>query len=1148
MKTPHVSPWLRGVVVVCIAATASRLGADNTTNLLLHGGTHVRQGAQAWAYVVAQLESQSSPGAPVDLTKPEFSVYAKPGDPSAPGDYQLVGVMRPVVDEAAVSALLERSWQLKPGESAASQEAALGGKLDNMFGALAASAASESVAAKLANVIAAALADPQYLADLTLLGKTFPGVNLCMGMGWAGPISATGPTTFEIRLRDTSGKDSAVTGRVTVDGSLPSAAPLPAPGEPLNSGVEVSTTPLPSGAFADFRNSFVTEVQAQTGFAELKTQQAYRKLNRAVRLRWSTPVALRQRAILQNGYNVWRLSETALNPLWLSTAPTLQQLLAAGAAKVNKLPIMIPQELSAAQAADPSDTTTNFFTDEISPDIALPGGEGTFVYFVSAVDILGRDGLVSKGTMISICERMPPDAIGDLKVLNDYDWSGGPGGAGKQRLHLAWSPVSAPGDGTSIEYEIFRWDRYDGAQRSIGAQPVFTTNTTAFADDIPGSPTEADAHEAFWYTVRAVKVTDCGRFPGPHSSPVYGVIRDRKGPAIHTTSLTRPCLEPSVIARQGTATSTNDSTPGRTIEVTLRCTRPSLTLAWAEFSTTNGDIIARVEFSDSNAAEHMLTLSADDFAAENTMLADVRCRVGAVNGAISDYANAIRLALPSSTASVVIPFEGGVVTRPVTGSSTYGRQPCPQGGQFYPIDPATGIYIHGSGSVQADPDAVEFKYYRRVDDGPMTFVFREEKPPGSGPSNLSSFTDTNPPPLNGGRVCYYVQAFDSDGNAGPMTLMDGSCTIYPPLAFPTPVLAKISPNPISGGKATLKILWSCPPVGVDRFKLYVSRNGFVPPDDLGIDTLQNNSAPAGGIVLPGQGEKRFGVYLTSRVEGRFSGQDVATDPLPADLPSEFEVDLPADKGATYTVAVRAVGPRSYEADGGDATEGELSNVRDGSWTETTVVGPNVPWPDRPIPPRIQPAKVYLGSSLPLAVKSYETGTAIKAQKLNLTGFDGIGVRVGELLVPSPPQIAKAATAIRRRLDPNRGVFRLSADDTSLASLFPCVLYRHRVTGTSDPGNDKDLVQVTPMMESIAYGFASQPGSPSPTGTFTIIYDPFVMSAVNSESANGYVVGLYLADTLPVVRNATYRYLLVRFDPVTKEPRDVLEIPGTIRVP
>lgn len=67
MKTLRSFLWLAALV-----AMVGGLGAQ-TTNLLLHGATHVRNGGQAWAYLIAQLESQSSPSTSIDLTKPEFS-------------------------------------------------------------------------------------------------------------------------------------------------------------------------------------------------------------------------------------------------------------------------------------------------------------------------------------------------------------------------------------------------------------------------------------------------------------------------------------------------------------------------------------------------------------------------------------------------------------------------------------------------------------------------------------------------------------------------------------------------------------------------------------------------------------------------------------------------------------------------------------------------------------------------------------------------------------------------------------------------------------------------------------------------------------------------------------------------------------------
>ena len=122
------------------------------------------------------------------------------------------------------------------------------------------------------------------------------------------------------------------------------------------------------------------------------------------------------------------------------------------------------------------------------------------------------------------------------------------------------------------------------------------------------------------------------------------------------------------------------------------------------------------------------------------------------------------------------------------------------------------------------------------------------------------------------------------------------------------------------------------------------------------------------------------------------------------------------------------------------------------------------------------------------------------------------------------------------------------DENELTRLFPCALYRYRVNSPEDTGLTKDLVQVTPLMESIAYGFVDPVGSANPNGVNTALYDPFVQLSLNGAAGGEVLIGIYLADTLPVVRGSTYRYLLVRFNPETREPRDVIPISNALTVP
>lgn len=1122
------------------------------TGLLISGGTHVRDGVHAYGYAVLQLEPEArqviAPGVSSALNLPQFSVYLKEGLPDSPNDYNRISVLRPAVDEATVQALLERSWRLHPSQSAAMQEAELGAKLDELFGELTASAASQSTAAKLSNIVAAALVDLTYREDLALLGKTFPGVNMALGHAWAGRISANGPTTLEFRLRGDDGQDLAVVSRLTLDGSQMNPVPLPAPGRPFAVGLEIPATELPPGAFEEFRNDAPgNEALVATGFAELQEQFAGRLVNRAARLRWSTPVGLRQRSILQNGFNVWRLSEDALNPAWLAEGPSLADLVAAGAVKVNRLPVMISEELSPEQAEDAGDTSLSFYTDQIDVAVALPDGSAPFVYFVSAVDILGRDGMLSPGRPVTICDRMPPSVVGGVQVLNDYQWIGG---QGAQRFVISWNPVPEDQNNGTIEYEVFRWNRYDGPQRSLGAQPIATVTGQALLDEgLPGSPDEANARETFWYTIRAVRVSDCGRFPAAHSGPVFGVIRDRGGPGIVGGSVDLWCLEPTIEAAAPTITTTNESQEDRVISVTLRALKGAEGLEWVEYASVVAAqpvVLTRAYFDADGMAEYVIYLRESTFLQDRSQLANLRARVGASNGAVSSFVSPDVAALtswPKNTESIELPFTTNASLVAATDNS-----PCPEGTAYFPVDPETDEVRRPGGRAQTGPGAGEVQIFRQIDDGPLTYVARvgANRVGDSIPALWNEgveWIDGNPPPINGGTLCYYMQAFSEDGLSGPMVLI--RCLSSPSLALPVPSLAAItSDGSAPGAPRFLQVRWTSSPVGVDRFKVFISENGFVPPSDLGVNVLGGEASQGQGASLPGQEGKLFGVYLSSRIAGGFSDKD-------EEEPVEFSFLLPAQNGATYTVAVKAVGAPPFEDQGVGAPEGGLSNIREGLWMLADPNSPDVPWPARPIPPRIQPANLYLGPSLPLLTKEFPADLALSSAVLSADNFDGGAVRIGQVDVPQ-----NAVEGEKRgswlftnfRFTPDLGIFRVSRDNHPRHGLFPCVLYRYRVNDASDPALGSDLVQVTPLMESIAYGFSNPQRVPDPLGNSTIIYDPYIQVVDEGPVSGGRRVGLYLTDTLPVISGQTYRYLLVRFDPVTKEPRDVLPVPNPVTVP
>jgi hypothetical protein len=212
--------------------------------------------------------------------------------------------------------------------------------------------------------------------------------------------------------------------------------------------------------------------------------------------------------------------------------------------------------------------------------------------------------------------------------------------------------------------------------------------------------------------------------------------------------------------------------------------------------------------------------------------------------------------------------------------------------------------------------------------------------------------------------------------------------------------------------------------------------------------------------------------------------------------AQFDVEISILEGRRYTVFIKALGK--------DESEGPRSNVEDGIWSPKILVGPQVPWPARPLPP--------------LNVFS----TNLLAHRLPAQFFDGVGVHigfVGERALPRDRE-KKTPPLIYTDKDPMTYIHTNAAGK----KLFPVVMYRTQVPSTGFPQVSGDLVQVTPLMEHIAYdrqivGGASQ----------VLIRDPFIQIVPFAAGTNQQFSSMYLLDTQPVLASARYIYLLVRFN-------------------
>jgi hypothetical protein len=220
--------------------------------------------------------------------------------------------------------------------------------------------------------------------------------------------------------------------------------------------------------------------------------------------------------------------------------------------------------------------------------------------------------------------------------------------------------------------------------------------------------------------------------------------------------------------------------------------------------------------------------------------------------------------------------------------------------------------------------------------------------------------------------------------------------------------------------------------------------------------------------------------------------------------AEFSVNVRISLGRKFTVVVKAVGV--------DGTEGDLSQGEDLMWAATLDTGPQVPWPARPVPALNVFSPFLLGARLP-------------------DDRTPMGVLIGAAFARRSTTQERGPSTLTGWINPMDALWTNSVGQP----LFPVAMYRAQVSNTLFPSVSGDLTQVTPLMEQIAYRQTTDPNG----GQITEIYDPFIGVIAGKPGATELPAGIYLLDTQPVIVGAVYRYLLVRFDPATKEIVEVI---------
>jgi hypothetical protein len=1057
-----------------LAVTVGRLSAQGGLDrlVILGGTTTMDAQGRHWAYLTWQA---NDPGA---LRGQAFALYAKSGDAASGSPYERQAIVRLQTDPVVLQPLLQRSVQL--GQDLNALEATI----NNLFEKLMPDP-TLPLPQKLSAVIRGSIDHPDHFKNLLLLARMHSAVGLCLGWAHAaqipGPVGT--PATFELRAFDpVADRDLSVIGRVTVRAGQPVV--LPAPGAP----VEVHDL-SPKG-----------DINAK--------------------MRWSTPDALRRLSMLQHGFNLYRVPAIlAEQNNWHVAPPTAAGLLALIQAnpfvhRLNTVPVLNPRDLTAAEALDlVADPETFFYSDwndRFNPNTSRPQDDfvngAQFYYFVTARDLLGRDGLVSPGTLMTICDRLPPQAPSRVRVVNHYNAALAPNQ--RQRLQVIWNQnVNTPSN-TTTEYYVYRWSglpelHLEGTNltENLIAGPILHQNnarTNSYLDNGAGAPGAAlHAGQTFWYTVVARDNGACapgGNF-SPHSAPAYGVIRDRVGPAGGSGEIEITCTRPEAHFDSATNTVPAPDLPTNARHYRLTTQRENNAIIWAEyFYDINGaaarTLITRQMFSAESPDARFDFALPKDIAVPNPS-PRFYCRVGAANGKVSELAVTPTLTPTPDKQIRLVQFSGTIESERTTA-----------GGDCHVHDP------HGGGDGTLDeicvtanlsPGTKEVKIYRRVENSSLTLVCQREADQSAGINTVTCCDGAIP--AQPSDLCYYVQQFDEHGNAGPMVRI-GCVETAPNAPLPTPILSPLT----SGGTSTnarMTLRWFCPPYGVERFEVWVAGNPLPASKEFSPDLTLTNTIEL-GLPLPGViPSPKLLTFLSRRIGPSFGENSVFT--------TEADVIV----GNHYAIFVRAVGK--------DGSIGPKSNTEQFSW-HLTPEGPvtDVAWPARPLP------AVTLTNFPGVHARLFHTSDQAFLQYPHQT-FEGIGVRVGALTIPPVPP--SWTNTFLGQADPLDYVYRSARD---LGLLFPLAVYRTQIPNAAFPEVSDDLIQVTPLMEEIAFD-----RSLAPTGANAVfIHDPFIRMIPKFPTQGATDWELYLLDTQPIVEDATYQYFLLRLDPTTREITEV----------
>ncbi|MCW1886774.1 hypothetical protein OKA04_18690 [Luteolibacter flavescens] len=1217
------------------------------------GATKNDPAGQPLGYVL--LSSQDT----ATLAGRRFGVHVKPAAANAAGEFSFQGMIQPVTEPAAASAILGRAERL--GESRQEVEKTLRflyrkAKHPGYLSLLTNPRQPGSppwpddppqqgeppVAEQAVMVVARAAQDPALALDLDLASQASPAIAMLRGRAWAGALPAAGQmVTVEIRLREGE-LDGPVVGRVELRAGVPLA--MPAPGAPV-------------------------QVPLRSADAHL-----------GIGMRWASPVDLRRLSMLSSGFRLYRVdqklvADMGLNPanLTLADLESLVIGMPAAAIRTSQVPIIIPKLFTETNVSDfNADGTTVFYLDrnqrccgEATPRAFQPC-EG-FYYYTVACDLLGQPGALSSPGRGVACRTFVPMNPSGVDVEVDYTST-------PAKVIVKWQPQT---DGMTppTKYEILRGvgkndpriSRVlmvnDGEHLERGdpnllvkcGELAANATTLRWVDQAP----VIGAGETCWYAVRAVQEVGCAECPdlvSPPSAPAFVTIRRMHAPA------------PPVLCHQGTnfpftvVAFDKQSTimsryPAVEHRVNIACGRETEDVTHMKLAVLVGggatvvwertvyfppgksleDVEVSVVFTGaSDKPSVRCTAYGADSSVSNTVTqtfelptvaANVRektsmpwLRFVAGNYSISSPpppGSILRTVVVSTTTSngtaipakgrgfSVVPFSFGAIPAPGPGEDTDAAVLIEVQGSNGSWQPAGGVRLRNNlamiarefdgpvratllkvrppagcdGSVHrgdtADgtrppltmglcltPGTKEYRIYRSINGGELSLIEQGDAVAGAV-NGLAGFSDPNLP-AGSARVEYYAQFVNGDGSASPMTAL--ACPVIVITAPPVPVLNRLRPVFAENGSGNeMEVQWHCSATGVERFQIFVeSGSGNLIQYLQPVPTVLSGTpgGPAGGpgavtisgnfihTLVPGNvGSQQMlntRSYYTKRVGENAEG---STEML--GIGPNYKMRIPVNGAGQYKVWVKSIGLR-----GGVSAP---SNALDFRWRnpvpETNVNEAPIPWPARELPPAINgnaftnPVRVVRipRSTLSMTVNGV-AGTWRTYWPANAAA-DGVsenylrGVMIGFGRPFNSKDYIAGGTAAAPRFSitshdlqagrRNANAYLTPVRDRPWDLTLPAVLYRRQIPSSTFPQPAGDVIQVSPLIESIASYRVGESESR--------IADPYVavLGVPLAGGSDQLALAFCLLDTQPVIEGASYQYFLVRFDG-EGEMRDVVD--------